>query len=842
MDFQAPSSTLAYKARTALNANYALLSTQGQAVVLIQGPPGSMINDSADCLYGEQLSVYLNNSLYNSPVANLIEGFLGPYFLPQALLDAAAAVPGGVDPRGSFANADRSALTTAIEYQMDGVHSITQVVRDFLAQFKPNCSSAAAAQYNADVTGFEAMLLDLNGSIESDTTLMDSIAVPIALFIFWFFLKNIKMLLLPLAAMLTSILYSSALMYPISTQLNVSTLAPTIMSSMCLAVSTDYTLFLLTRFNEERQTGKDIDTSVANMIYFAGHVIITSGMTLAVTFAAMLFYPTVFLQSFGAGTTIAILCSIGSNLVLSPTFLLCFPNFFTVGCCQCKRLEDFIKKKSAEYMESPMDGLDPDEDCEELIQQKASKWYRWVKFWDSPTRSIILIVVVLGLTLPVIYFLKDFATTTDSNLIFASNSRAVKVMSDLKAKFDPGMIAPYRVLVVAKNKTEGIITQKYWDISTDLFNTMNNSGLIGKSQVMSITSVQGHDIPVAIASDLLDGTDPTFAAFAPVYQFLADQLLNENRTAALTTIIVDFDPMSRAAEGWIASVRGILANFSTVYPDHEFYFYGGAVEVVDLVNSVISQFPYMVLATCVILFFIVGITFRSVLIPIRGLFTIGLSVAWTFGLAVVVFQKALNTPIFWFTPVFAFSIVVGLGLDYDIFLISRIHEYRDAGFNTQAAIVKGTYLTGSIITGAGLIMMIAFVSLSVSHVELIVQFAVVLTSAVFLDTFVVRTALVPAIMRLCSWANWWPSKYGSKKAEAESGIYTEDYFLDEEGEDDNGDKGDKFVKPHDLAAFLYRKRAVADIIASGAPSCKGCCKKKKGRSTTQSARIQQTFE
>jgi len=104
----------------------------------------------------------------------------------------------------------------------------------------------------------------------------------------------------------------------------------------------------------------------------------------------------------------------------------------------------------------------------------------------------------------------------------------------------------------------------------------------------------------------------------------------------------------------------------------------------------------------------------------------------------------------------SFSILVGLGLDYDVFLFSRVYEYRLAGFNNRASILKGVYKTGSVITGAGLIMAIAFAGLLLSNEMVLNQFGFMLCFAVLVDTFIVRTFLVPSILGLAGWFNWWP--------------------------------------------------------------------------------------
>jgi len=103
-----------------------------------------------------------------------------------------------------------------------------------------------------------------------------------------------------------------------------------------------------------------------------------------------------------------------------------------------------------------------------------------------------------------------------------------------------------------------------------------------------------------------------------------------------------------------------------------------------------------------------------------------------------------------------FSILVGLGLDYDIFLFSRVVEYRKLGYNDRASISKGIYRTGGIITAAGVIMFIAFAGLMLSQEMVLNQYGFMLSFAVLVDTFVVRTLLVPAIMHLAGPVNWWP--------------------------------------------------------------------------------------
>lgn len=172
----------------------------------------------------------------------------------------------------------------------------------------------------------------------------------------------------------------------------------------------------------------------------------------------------------------------------------------------------------------------------------------------------------------------------------------------------------------------------------------------------------------------------------------------------------------------------------------------------------------------------------------------------------------------WLAPVMCFSIIIGLGLDYDVFLISRIYEFRLAGYVDHAAALKGVYKTGYIITAAGLIMTVAFGGLFASTELLLNQAAFLLVVSVLFDTFVVRTLLVPALFALSGARSWWPAPLpsgtraygyemgaavlrdvsGAPPAEAEAAGYIGAYEAPAAalgGDDDQGDHGEDGASP-----------------------------------------------
>lgn len=170
-----------------------------------------------------------------------------------------------------------------------------------------------------------------------------------------------------------------------------------------------------------------------------------------------------------------------------------------------------------------------------------------------------------------------------------------------------------------------------------------------------------------------------------------------------------------------------------------------------------------------VLFVVTGLTFRSLVIPVRSVLSIGLTLAFSFGFVTLIYQYGMldwlgfygwqnHHAVYWLAPVLSFTVIVGIALDYDVFLLVRIKEARVSGLDTRTAILTGLTRTGSVITAAGLVMAIAFSGLLFSQTPMLNVITCVMGTAVVFDTFVVRTLLVPPLMSLLGDLNWFPSK------------------------------------------------------------------------------------
>jgi len=168
-------------------------------------------------------------------------------------------------------------------------------------------------------------------------------------------------------------------------------------------------------------------------------------------------------------------------------------------------------------------------------------------------------------------------------------------------------------------------------------------------------------------------------------------------------------------------------------------FYGFIAYIIVMVNVVI-----------------LAVYMRSIVIPLRLIATVLMSVAWALAVAVLVFQDLMGTSMYWLMPVILYSLLISVGTDYDLFIMSRFKEELRNSKSDAEAIIKAVESTGPVVTGAALVLAMAFASLSVSSLLILKEVALAVAAAVIMDSFLVRPMLVPSILVLLGKHNWWP--------------------------------------------------------------------------------------
>jgi len=182
-------------------------------------------------------------------------------------------------------------------------------------------------------------------------------------------------------------------------------------------------------------------------------------------------------------------------------------------------------------------------------------------------------------------------------------------------------------------------------------------------------------------------------------------------------------------------------------PSYKYYF------VLGFEREYYGLILYVMIAINVV---ILTIYMRSVMIPLRLVSTVLMSITWSLALTTAVFQGLMGVKTYWLLPVILISLLLSVGTDYDLFIISRFREEVVNGYSDDEAIVRAVEFTGPVVTGAALVLAMAFASLALSSIYILKQVALAVASSVIIDSFLVRPLLVPAIIVLLGKYNWWP--------------------------------------------------------------------------------------
>jgi RND superfamily putative drug exporter len=209
----------------------------------------------------------------------------------------------------------------------------------------------------------------------------------------------------------------------------------------------------------------------------------------------------------------------------------------------------------------------------------------------------------------------------------------------------------------------------------------------------------------------------------------------------------------------VSELGRIEASVDAVLPRGASVYFGGdtqsIVDSIDLVNGVL---PSVVLILAVGVFLILFVQLRSVFTPLRLIYTLLCSVAFALATLSILFYYLLQTPIVIFAPLFVVVTMLGVGVDYDIFLVTRIREEAMGGMSDIDAIKTAMNKTWGTLLGLGLILSSVFGALMISGIGLFQEIGLSAASAIMVDVGVVIFLFVPSLMAIAQKYNWWPGR------------------------------------------------------------------------------------
>jgi len=585
-------------------------------------------------------------------------------------------------------------------------------------------------------TGEIAIDVTFDTRIQDDLVKAELISGPLTVLILGIVFGTIISALLPFGVAVLTVLSAVGMTIWLSNTMDVTVYALNIITLIGIGVSVDYSLFLVNRFREELNRGRDIRTSTAMTVATAGKAVFFSGITVAIGLMGMLFFENTGLPSLGIGGTLAVSVAMIFSVIVLPAFMAILgPRVF--------------------YGKIPFSFSTENDDGTGIWARIATT------VMDKPWAVLVpTLVILLGAGLPFLY--ADFSIASRDALPPDDETRVG--FEHMDEKWPEGAVNV--AMVVLDFDGEDPLAE---DNLRATHNWMHEQ--IEDKRVITAFGYALPDASMNESSVVAYWQTPDeylTAEQIATREYLRDQFLSDG----VTYIIFSLNgPITgEDGRGFVADVRedrdDFLSDLSTG-DDGQLLVAGFAAYSLDVQDAIIENLPialaFIFISTVILIF----IQVRSVIIPIKAIIMNILSISATFGMLVFVFQWGYGESLLNFTaqpiettnPVIIFCIVFGLSMDYEVLMLSRIHEeWEVTGDNTQA-VANGLQKTGRLITGAAAIMVVVFMAFGLSSVVILKQIGLGLALAIFLDATIVRALVVPSTMRLMGKWNWWSPKW-----------------------------------------------------------------------------------
>jgi len=506
--------------------------------------------------------------------------------------------------------------------------------------------------------------------------------------------------LLPIGTAIFALGTASSAVGLLTHTFSIATFAPQLASLIGLGVGIDYALFIVTRYRQSLLKGMSVEDSVATAVNTSGRAVLFAGATVCIALLGMLVLRLSFLNGVAVAASVTVLITMFAAITLLPALL----RVMGMRALSRRSRRQLAQEGGSQESQHP-------------------RWDQWSAFVAKRPVPLAIAAIAVISVLIVPYFSLHLGNADQST--DPQTSTTYKAYSLLSKGFGAGFNGPLQI-------------------------------------VAPITSASD----LETMSKLADGIrqNPNVAQVAPLQ-------VSEDHKVALLMVFQKSGPSDIATSDLIKSLRTTTVPEFTQGTTLQAYVGGATAIFDDFARTLSDKLPLfigvIVLLGCLLLL----IAFRSLLIPATAALMNLLAAGASFGVVVAVFQwgwggSLLNVgsgPIESFLPVIMIAILFGLSMDYQVFLVSRMHEEWVHTGDNQHSVLRGQADTGRVITAAALIMISVFVAFVFGGERVIAEFGIGLGAAVFLDAFILRTILVPAMMHLFGNANWWLPSWLDKK-------------------------------------------------------------------------------
>jgi RND superfamily putative drug exporter len=458
-----------------------------------------------------------------------------------------------------------------------------------------------------------------------------------------------------------------------------------------LGVGIDYALFLITRFRQNYHSGQDLQSSISEAMDTAGRAVVFAGITVIIALLGQFLLGVSFLYGLAVASALAVLMTMLAALTILPAVL--------------SRFGERIARPSRRARNSGESAA---------AREARGVWARWASLiqrhpWPG---AIAGLAIMLALAAPALAL--RLGNSDAGNNPPSSTTRH---SYDLLAKgFGRGFNGPLQVVVSLPHAGDATAVA---DIA---------ASLRGAGDVASVSPAR----------------------------------LSPNGQTAVFLVYPSSAPQSLATTNLVESLRKHTLPPLAQSTGARILVGGQQATTIDFTSVLSSKLPLFIGIVVALSALLLLIVFRSLVIPVQAAFMNLLSISAALGVVVAIFQwgwlgsffNVKGGPIEAFIPVMLFAIVFGLSMDYEVFLVSRIHEEWTKRGDATQAVTRGLASTGRVITAAATIMICVFLSFALGDDRVLKLFGLSLASAVFLDAFVVRSLLLPSVLALLGRRTW----------------------------------------------------------------------------------------
>eukprot|EP01064_Diplonema_japonicum_P036201 TRINITY_DN806_c0_g1_i3.p1 TRINITY_DN806_c0_g1~~TRINITY_DN806_c0_g1_i3.p1 ORF type:complete len:955 (+),score=196.38 TRINITY_DN806_c0_g1_i3:56-2920(+) len=681
-------------------------------------------------------------------------------------------------------------------------------LKDVLGELRPLFFTPINMQ--VDVFSIQGGIDQILDTVVVDLLLADGIAIPLSLIFAMIVLRNIRLMILPILAILATTLISMAIVAGIAENVMTNVIVTPVMISLVVGLPVGHCLFLLNRFREALLEGEDCKEAVQRMLSTAGTTITLSQLTLALCSFVIALVDVDQVEGLGWAMLICVVVAFLAAVSLVPAVLLCFPDYFEQATQRTAVFgvsERQTVALASRMQKTPQYGTDAHASVAPQLNKdlEDTLWHRYASVTQMKTfQNAIIVAIIIILVIPFGVVLNNGTDTNDSFTIYLPRRDSfTKTAERLFSQYGIGAVSTMKIAAVPKDgafvlSTTGTENSPWNYLSGELTQSMNRTE--GGRTALLTGAWNYNDQPLNEVSQAVctnwfggyvlfitgqgpnPGPDPSpllggkynclwRGAVANTYGSNVLPLVTSlNVSASWLSVSTRVDPLSVKGRDVIENFRATQTEFRNDPNKPDLYMVGMPVYSKDAVQRVSDAWSWMSPVFVLIGFLVILLGTKSVMVGLRAVFTTFLTIVFALGFTSLTYChgaldwtglnaiSSFDGGVHYLVFVITVPLIIGLSMCHELFLISTAHDwYHYHQLTTKEATKMALIGTGWMNIVSGCILAVSFIGHMFARLPILNQISFAMFWALLFDVLVVKTVLVPTMMAPFGKYNWWPA-------------------------------------------------------------------------------------